>query len=234
VTLRAATRLSSHEASAFPPPPLPLVLAPRTVAAGVDLAFTPTTPAVDLCAGLPGDVLLSLGPLGAHHVEQSGTWQGTVSVDGRTFALSGTGSRDHSWGLRDWDAADHWRLFTVRLGDDLAVHALSVSVRGRLVEGGFVWRDGRAQRVTRVRCAPRREGAALRAFELEVAVAAGPPVRLTGTVWRSLTVPVQVERRPWRHLAGRPYRLLLQENFTRYEGAGRTGYGMAEITQRPV
>ena len=233
VALRARGRLSPHEASAFPPAPVPLLLAPRTVAVGVDLAFAPSTPAVDLCAGLPEDVRESLRPLGAHHVEQSGEWRGTVTVDGKVFPVSGGGSRDRSWGLRDWDAADHWRLFTVRLGDDLAVHALAVSARGRLVEGGFVWRDGRVERVTRVRCAAERRGDALRSFELEVATAAGPPLRLLGTVWRSVTVPVQVERRPWRHLAGRPYRLLLQENFTLYEAAGRTGHGMAEITRRP-
>ena len=233
VALRGSLRLSTHEAAAFPPPPVPLLLAPRTATVAVDLALVPSTPAVDLCAGLPDDVLLSLRPLGAHHVEQSGTWRGTVTVDGQIFPISGGGSRDHSWGLRDWDAADHWRLFTVRLGDDLALHALTVSVRGRLVEGGFVWRDGRVERITRVRCAADRHGDALRSFALEVATAGGVPLRLRGTVWRAVTVPVQVERRPWRHLAGRPYRLLLQENFTRYEADGRTGHGMAEITRRP-
>jgi pyruvate,water dikinase len=234
VALHASTRLSAHDGDGFPPGPLPLLLAPRTVAVDLDLAFLPATPPVDLCAGLAADVLSSLRPLGDHHVEQSGAWRGTIVVDGRTFPVAGTGSRDHSWGLRDWEAADYWRLFTARLGDDLAVHALSVSVCGRLVEGGFVWRGGRAERVTRVRLAADRRGGALRAFELEVSTTTGPPLRLLGTVWRTATVPVQLERRPWRHLAGRPYRLLLQENFTRYEGGGRTGHGMAEITQRPV
>ena len=235
VRLRAATRLSAHEGRAFTPGPLPLLLAPRTVPVTLDLAFVPKTPAVDLCAGLGEDVLESLRPLGAHHVEQSGAWRGTVVVDGKPFAVAGTGSRDHSWGLRDWGAADYWRLFTARLGDDLALHALAVSVRGRLVEGGFVWRGGRAERVLRVSCAAEREGGALRSFALSITTtAAGPPLRLRGRVWRTVTVPVQLERRAWRHLAGRPYRLLLQENFTVYEGAGRTGHGMAEITQRPA
>jgi hypothetical protein len=84
-----------------------------------------------------------------------------------------------------------------------------------------------------VRCAALRENGALRSFELEITTAAGPPLRLRGRVWRTVTVPVQLERRPWRHLAGRPYRLILHENFTVYEGEGRRGHGMAEITQRP-
>jgi hypothetical protein len=233
VRLRVEMRLSAHEGAGFPPALLPLLLAPRTVPVTIDLAFLPTTPAVDLCDGLPEDVLRSLRPLGSHHVEQSGAWRGAVVVDGHAFPVTGTGSRDHSWGLRDWDAADHWRLFTVRLGPDLAVHALAVGVQGRLVEGGFVWRGGRAERITRVQCAAERRGRALRSFALEVTTAAGPPLHLRGTVWRAVTVPVQLDRRPWRHLAGRPYRLLLQENFTRYQAGGRTGYGMAEITERP-
>ena len=55
--------------------------------------------------------------------------RGRSGVDGHAWPFAGTGSRDHSWGLRDWDAADHWRLFTLRL-PALAVHALVVSARG--------------------------------------------------------------------------------------------------------
>jgi hypothetical protein len=58
-------------------------------------------------------------------------------------------------------------------------------------------------------------------------------VRLTGEVQRTVTVPVQLVRTPGRLLAGRPWRLLLHENFTRYTCEGRTGHGMAEFTQRP-
>jgi hypothetical protein len=53
------------------------------------------------------------------------------------------GSRDHSWGRRDWEALDSSRLFIASFGEDLAVHALAVTVRGKSVEGGYVWRDGR-------------------------------------------------------------------------------------------
>jgi len=213
---------------------LPLLLAPRTVPVRIRLDFLPATPAVDFCEGLPGDLLESLRPLGAHHLEQSGVFRGEVVVDGRRFGFEGTGSRDHSWGIRDWSAADHWRLFTVRFGDDLAVHALAVSVRGRLIEGGFLWREGRVEVLRQVRHAARREGGRVASVELEVAAATGPPLLLRGQVERTLVVPVDLEPRPARHLAGRPYRLLLHENFTRYAAGGRVGYGMAEFTQRPL
>jgi hypothetical protein len=56
---------------------------------------------------------------------------------------------------------------------------------------------------------------------------------MTGEVERTLTVPVQLARILGRHLTGRPWRLLLHENFTRYTCEGLTGHGMAEFTQRP-
>jgi rifampicin phosphotransferase len=232
VRLRAGGPLSVHEAAGFPPGPIPLVLAPRTAAVRLELRFTPTTPAIDFTEGLPAEERLRLSPVGAHHVEQSGRWQGAIEIDGHTLSFDGTGSRDHSWGRRDWGAAEWWRLFTARFGDDRAIHALAVCVNGHVVEGGFVWRDGRAEPVRRVAWTARRREGVLRGLDLELATARGV-VRLTGEVARTVTVPVQVSHHPGRHLVGRPWPLLLHENFARYSWEGRLGYGMAEFTERP-
>jgi hypothetical protein len=232
VRLRFDGRLSSHEAAGFPPGPVPLVVAPRTSAARFELHFAATTPAVDFTPGLTAAERARLSPVGTHHIEQSGRWRGGLEIDGDAWRIDGTGSRDHSWGRRDWDAAEWWRLFTVRFGDDLAVHALAVSVAGHVVEGGFVWREGRAEPVRRVAWTARRHRGALQGLDLELGTPRGV-VRLTGEVERTLTVPVQLARAPGRLLAGRPWRLLLHENFTRYTCEGRSGHGMAEFTQRP-
>jgi phosphohistidine swiveling domain-containing protein len=229
--LRLSGSFAPHEDTSFPPGPLPLWLMPRTAAVRLDLAFAADTPAVDFTPGLPHDVQSALAELGAHHVEQSGLWRGALALEGPAQSFEGTGSRDHSWGLRDWDAADHWRLFTLRL-PHLAVHALVVSVRGRLVQGGFLWQDGLARPITRVEYAAEREGGRVRALDLEV-WAEGRALRLRGTVQRTIVVPVHLERRPRRLLAGKPYRLLLHENFTRFAAEGQEGYGMAEFTERP-
>jgi hypothetical protein len=157
--------------------------------------------------------------------------RGELRIDGRSWAVTATGSRDHSWGPRVWDATDHWHLFTLRLGDDLALHALSTSVNGRRARGGFLWKDGRAQLVTRVEHALGPGG---RSFELDVATDTGTRLGLRGEILRTLVVPVDVERRPLRQLAGKPYALVLHENFTRYTAEGRSGYGIAEWTERPA
>jgi phosphohistidine swiveling domain-containing protein len=228
ISLRWRGRLLDHDGPE-PPAPLPLLLGPRAVDVDLDLHMQPTTPAVDLAEGLDAGAREALARLAAHHVEQSGRISGTVRVDGDVHEFAGTGSRDHSWGRREWDAAEWWRLFTVRLGDDVAVHALLTGVDGRRVEGGFLWKDGRIARLARVVYAPRADP---RRFDLEVVPMQGAALRLVGTVEAEIAVPVDPERTLRPHLAGRPWRLVLRERFTRYEGGGRSGFGMAEITER--
>jgi rifampicin phosphotransferase len=233
ITLAYEGRLSLHEAGSFPPPPVPLLLSPRTVEVSLRLTFLPSSPPIDFCEVLDGEERRRVEALGRHHVEQAGRWTGTARIDARTFAFDGSGGRDHSWGLRNWADLDHSRLFTVRFGEDLALHALAVSVRGRRVEGGFLWRDGRAEILRRVEWAPLESSGRLRAFDLEVTTARGERLQLHGTVQAAIPIPVVVERRPLRILAGRPYALLLHEGFARYEMAGRIGIGMVEVSERP-
>ena len=90
----------------------------------------------------------------------------------------------------------------------------------------------RARPITRVLYATTPTAGGLEA-ELEVHAGERAPLRLRARVERSITVPVSLERRLWRHLAGRPYALVLHEGFARWEGEGRRGYGMVERSERP-
>jgi phosphohistidine swiveling domain-containing protein len=233
VRLHWQTRLSVHEGSAFPPAPTPLLLAPRTAAVELELTLHPSGPAIDFCRQLTPARREALRSMGDHHVEQSGRFVGRVKVLEREIQVDAEGSRDHSWGPRDWAALDYSRLFVARFGDDLALQALTLAVRGEVVDGGFLWRGGRAERVARILYSVEREQGAPRSFEVEVRTAGGEGFWMRGLVERTLVVPVQLERRAWRHLVGRPYSLLLQENFVRWEAGTRSGLGVAEFSVRP-
>jgi hypothetical protein len=196
VRLRARTRLSAQEACTFPPGPLPLLLNPRTVEVELDLVFHPTGPLVDFCRELPPSDRAAVAPMGDHHLEQSGRFVGRVRIGDQAREIEASGSRDHSWGRREWASLDYSRLFVARFGDDLALQAVSLAVNGQPVEGGFLWKNGRARRVSRILYAVERRDGAPRAVEVEVRTADGEAFALRGRVERTLLIPVEVERRP--------------------------------------
>ena len=47
------------------------------------------------------------------HYEQPGSLVGTWSSTARGSAVAGHGMRDHSWGVRDWQAVPYWRWFGI-------------------------------------------------------------------------------------------------------------------------
>jgi hypothetical protein len=63
---------------------------------------------------------------------------GTVTVGGEELAVRGPGQRDHSWGVRDWWAAD-WVWSAGRLADRRRLHALEMRLRdGRRLGVGYL------------------------------------------------------------------------------------------------
>lgn len=45
----------------------------------------------------------------SHHYEQPGSVAGVLEVDGVRVPFAGPGMRDHSWGVRDWQAVPWWK-----------------------------------------------------------------------------------------------------------------------------
>jgi hypothetical protein len=47
------------------------------------------------------------------HVDELGAMKGTLVIDGETFKIDARGSKDHSWGARDWSKPQAWRWVDV-------------------------------------------------------------------------------------------------------------------------
>ncbi len=72
-----------------------------------------------------------------------------VTVAGETFALTGPGQRDHSWGARDWWASD-WMWCALHLDDGTHAHAVAVPQHPNFAVG-YVQRGDELEEVTAIR-----------------------------------------------------------------------------------
>jgi hypothetical protein len=76
-----------------------------------------------------------------HRCEQAGRITGTLSSDGESIDFATTGHRDHSWGVRDYGAIQHWKWISAQAGPDTAIHAMHTWFQGRQYTNGYVFRD---------------------------------------------------------------------------------------------
>jgi hypothetical protein len=116
-----------------------LALAPddhQPVELGGELRFTAWTDPVTFTSGLTAAVA-------GHHYEQPGSLSGVLEVGGERIAIAGRGVRDHSWGVRDWQAVPYWRWFGIVVDPDnfLLINNVGTADGGETA-GGLVMRGG--------------------------------------------------------------------------------------------
>jgi hypothetical protein len=80
--------------------------------------------------------------LAQDRVEQGGRYRGTVRVGDRVIEVDSLGQRDHSWGMRDWGAALHWKWWNVFAAPDMALHVMEIQAFGQNTVHGYVHKDG--------------------------------------------------------------------------------------------
>lgn len=170
----------------------------------------------------PHEIRQALRMRSARHYEQSMIVNGSVTLNGRSEILKGTGHRDHSWGLRDWSASHRFRWLTGQM-DGLAFNAMYLTVAGTHVTNGYVW-DGKE-------CAPIEElrlensfddtGLAGRDICADIS-AGGRRFLITGNVLLNVPLPIR----------GPGFSTMYNVGRTRYRCGDKEGYGVAEFLER--
>jgi hypothetical protein len=165
-------------------------------------------------------------PVASAHYEQPGSLSGSIEVDGQRRELSGTGMRDHSWGVRDWQRVPYWRWFGFVADPDHFVMLNNVGLEdGTETAGGFMMRDGLLAPIvsgdTESELDP--ELGCQRSFRARARDERGRETLLEGT---ALEVAPLRQRRDGRLT-------LVNEALTEYRWEGRTGTGISEyLVQR--
>lgn len=77
-----------------------------------------------------------------NRLEQSGWVKGFIEWGGRRIAFDRIGHRDHSWGVRHWQAPQHWKWIVAYTPDGARiVNAWTWMAGGETGVGGYVVRD---------------------------------------------------------------------------------------------
>jgi hypothetical protein len=85
---------------------------------------------------------LTANSVGKGHLEQSGRWSGTLSVDGTEHQWSDAlGNRDRSWGPRRWGGPLMWRWFSINISDDIHFGGIRIGTEKGDLHRGWMW-DG--------------------------------------------------------------------------------------------
>jgi len=154
------------------------------------------------------------------HYEQAGKCSGAIAVGGVENVLSGSGHRDHSWGIRDWSAPRLWTWLTAQFDGGPAFNLSRVAIESVDIFNGFICRDGKNFPVRRATLETRFEddGVTQRSLKLTMEDTGGKVIEVVGRV---LTViPLD--------LRARGHSTLVNEGLAEYSCEGRTAFGIAE------
>jgi hypothetical protein len=191
----------------------------------VDLTFTSLIPAI----GTDGlgrsqrsdDTAASTATtVGKGHLEQSGTWEGTIALDGDTWRLdpaTARGNRDKSWGPRRWGGPKMWRWFSINIGDDVHFGGIRIGTPAGDLHRGWVWRDGRATSIARwdVRTDLEEDGLTHRTTHVTATDKEGGVHELRADLLRVAAAPARRGT-------------VVNEGLARWTGLGLVGYGISE------
>ncbi len=117
------------------------------------LEFKPIHEAYEYSEHMTAESLEIGKKAGDEHWEQIGTVEGTLTIGDHTYNVSRQiGQRDHTYGVRDWTGVGDWLYYVVWFNESLAVNPAAIVMDdGRVSWGGFLYKDGVNQPITKMR-----------------------------------------------------------------------------------
>jgi hypothetical protein len=198
------------------------------VAVELDVRFDALTPAIGTdgqggAGPKSAEAKAASGTVGKGHLEQSGRWTGSLTVDGvRHEWQDALGNRDRSWGPRRWGGPRMWRWFSINVGETLHFGGIRLGTEAGDLHRGWVWDDGHAASVKewKVRTELADDGVTHTVVHLDVVDKEGRTYPLRADVLRVADI-------------GRAGGTMVNEGLVRWtatapDGEERIGYGIAE------
>ncbi|MGD9963355.1 MAG: hypothetical protein AB7S97_05595 [Thermoplasmata archaeon] len=161
----------------------------------------------------------------SEHLEQVGRLKGRLSTGLDDFEIDALGERDHSWGVRDWTTPTGWTWLTCQFSESHALNLTKLVVEGGVVDAGFIFQDGRNVPIVRADLNVNMDfGKNPMSFDMTLHDREEGVHRVFGSVTKR--VMMQFASPDKNKVSS------MNETLTRYNCAGKTGYGIAEFLSR--
>lgn len=159
------------------------------------------------------------------HLEQFGKATGRLTVGSKEYPLDGLGERDHSWGVRDWNAPKMWIWLTCQFSEKSAFNVTKLVMDVGEVDAGFVHLDGKNVPLIKadIETSWDAEGAP-KGLDMKLKDKEGNTHEVRAGVIREAVVPFASRN-------GKSFSLM-HETLARYKMGSKVGYGIAEYLIR--
>jgi hypothetical protein len=107
------------------------------------LDFTALNNIYDYRESVSGDKEKLAQAVASEHTEQFGKVAGKLSIGTRAYDINAMGERDHSWGVRDWNAPRMWVWITCQFDEGYAFNLTKLFMDKGEVDAGYIHMDGK-------------------------------------------------------------------------------------------
>lgn len=193
--------------------------------ASFELIFETLNPVFDYRECVSGEKEDISKTVASEHLEQFGKITGRLAIDGKEYRINGLGERDHSWGVRQWNAPKMWAWLNCQFNEKCAMNVTKLVMGEVEIDAGYFF-DGAANRpLVKV------------GLETEFAKDGSPDslkLSLTDKEGKVYSVDAVVTKKavlPFRSPDGKVLSLM-HETLGRYSMGDMTGYGIVEYLIR--
>jgi len=108
-----------------------------------DLTFDALNDVFDYRESVSGEKEKIAASVASEHLEQFGKIAGKLTLGGKIYDVTAMGERDHSWGVRDWNAPRMWVWITAQFDEGFAFNLTKLFMDRGEVDAGFIHIDGK-------------------------------------------------------------------------------------------
>lgn len=190
-----------------------------------DLTFETLNPVFNYRECVSGEKERISKTVASEHLEQFGKITGHLLIEGKEYKIYGLGERDHSWGVREWNAPKMWIWLNCQFNENCALNVTKLVMGNAEIDAGYFFNGAANMPLVKVK------------IDTEYGKDGSPDslrMLLTDKQGKEYSIEAEVLKKavlPFQGPDGKALSLL-HETLGKYRMGDLTGYGIVEYLIR--